>query len=463
LSTGALLTVSGLSKCYERYERPWQRLLGHFIPYYRRKAQPFWAVRDVSFALYPGQTLGIIGRNGSGKSTLLQIISGTLTPTQGSVSSGGRIAALLELGAGFNPEFTGRENVFLNGAIYGLSRSEVQARLDAILAFADIGDFIDEPVQHYSSGMFVRLAFSVIAHVDADILIIDEALAVGDALFANKCMRFLEGFRQRGAILFVSHDTGTVTRLCDEVLWLNRGEAMQLGPARAVSEAYLEYLYAEQQRVAPDDAVDETQLARTTALAEALRAEAPVDARHELLAASNLRNAIDLEPFAFDGSAFGTGKASLLDVCFRDLEGRRLAHVTGGDTVILDLRFLTHDAIDALIAGFLFKDRQGQVLFGENTLLFYRDQPVRSVPDQVYLASFRFTLPYLPAGEYLISVAIASGTQDDHLMHCWRHDALLFSVLSSHVVHGIIGLPVAACTLVPSSRPGPPSEDVGEA
>jgi lipopolysaccharide transport system ATP-binding protein len=218
LTTDPLLAVAGVSKCYQRYGSPWQRLLGHFSVRQRARAETFWALQDVSFALYPGQTLGVIGRNGSGKSTLLQMISGTLQPTSGSVRRNGRIAALLELGAGFNPEFTGRENVFLNGAIYGLSRAQVQSRLDEILAFADIGDFIDEPVKHYSSGMFVRLAFAVIAHVDADILIIDEALAVGDALFASKCMRFLEGFRQRSAILFVSHDTGTVIRLCDEVL-----------------------------------------------------------------------------------------------------------------------------------------------------------------------------------------------------------------------------------------------------
>ncbi|HTD28442.1 MAG TPA: ABC transporter ATP-binding protein, partial [Xanthomonadaceae bacterium] len=195
-----------ISKCYQIYDRPESRLKQSIIPrmqrlfgrpmscYYRE----FWALRDISFEVRKGETLGVIGRNGSGKSTLLQIMCGTLTPTEGDVEVGGRVAALLELGSGFNPEFTGHENIYMSGAVLGLSRADVDARYEDIVAFADIGDFIGQPVKTYSSGMYVRLAFAVIAHADADILVIDEALSVGDVFFGQKCMRFLRQFQKKG-------------------------------------------------------------------------------------------------------------------------------------------------------------------------------------------------------------------------------------------------------------------------
>ena len=184
----------------------------------------FWALKDVSFEVKRGETVGIIGRNGSGKSTLLQIICGTLSPTGGQVETHGRVAALLELGSGFNPEFTGRENVYMNGSVIGLSRDEIDTLFDDIVAFADIGEFIDQPVKTYSSGMYVRLAFAVIAHVNADTLVIDEALAVGDVFFVQKCMRFLRKFMDEGTIIFVSHDTGAVVNLCNRAFMLNKGQ-----------------------------------------------------------------------------------------------------------------------------------------------------------------------------------------------------------------------------------------------
>ena len=214
------IRVEHLSKCYQIYERPQDRLKQSLWRGRRQFFREFWALRDLSCTLRRGETVGVIGRNGSGKSTLLQMICSTLTPTAGTIHVNGRVAALLELGAGFNPEFTGRENVRMNAALLGLTPSEIDARLPAILAFADIDDFVDQPVKTYSSGMFVRLAFAVIAHVDADILIIDEALAVGDGFFTQKCMRFLREFRENGTLLFVSHDTSAVLNLCDRALWL---------------------------------------------------------------------------------------------------------------------------------------------------------------------------------------------------------------------------------------------------
>jgi lipopolysaccharide transport system ATP-binding protein len=230
MSSDVAISVKGLSKCYQIYGKPHDRLLQMFFRGRKTLYREFWALREIDFEVRRGETVGIIGRNGSGKSTLLQLICGTLNATFGTVETRGRIAALLELGSGFNPEFSGRENVYLNAALYGLSREEIQERFDSILEFSEIGEFIDQPVKTYSSGMFVRLAFAVVAHVDADILIIDEALAVGDIRFQNKCQRKLEEFRKSGcSILFVSHSPGLVEAFCDHAIWLDGGRLQAAG------------------------------------------------------------------------------------------------------------------------------------------------------------------------------------------------------------------------------------------
>lgn len=246
------ISVSNLSKRYEIYERPHDRLKQFLLPGLRRAVgrepgqyfREFWALNDVSFEIGRGETVGIIGRNGSGKSTLLQMICGTLSPTHGSVRTRGRIAALLELGAGFNPEFTGRENVYLNGAILGLSHAEIAARFDDIEAFADIGEFIDQPVKTYSSGMYVRLAFAVSINVEPDILIIDEALSVGDARFQAKCMKRIKTIQEEGTtILFVSHDVTSVRTLCDRAIWIDAGRLRMDGDVFPVTGSFMEYLF----------------------------------------------------------------------------------------------------------------------------------------------------------------------------------------------------------------------------
>ncbi len=252
-SNDVVIKVVGLSKCYNIYDKPFDRLKQSLMPrLYRamRKPSPlyyreFWALRDVNFSVKKGETIGIIGRNGSGKSTLLQLICGTLTPTSGYIEAHGRITALLELGSGFNPEFTGRENVFLNGAILGLQRDEIETRFDDIAAFADIGDFIEQPVKFYSSGMMVRLAFAVQAMVDPDILIVDEALAVGDERFQRKCFRRLEELRERGSsILFVSHAGQQIVELCDRALLLEQGKRLLMADPLTTVRAYHKMLFA---------------------------------------------------------------------------------------------------------------------------------------------------------------------------------------------------------------------------
>jgi len=245
--------VSDLSKCYHIYDRPPDRLKQSVLPklqrlirkpprqYYRE----FWALKDVSFEVKKGESVGIIGRNGSGKSTLLQLICGTLSPTSGSVETNGRVAALLELGAGFNPEFTGRENVYMNGAVLGLSQEEIDARFDDIAAFADIGDFIDQPVKTYSSGMYVRLAFAVSINVDPKILVVDEALAVGDELFQRKCYSRIENIKDSGAtILLVTHSATPVAQMCAQALLLDRGVRLYMGNPKFAIESYHRLIFA---------------------------------------------------------------------------------------------------------------------------------------------------------------------------------------------------------------------------
>lgn len=240
------LQVSHASKCYQIYNHPRDRLLQGLWGKRRKFYREFWALHELSFNLKRGQTLGIIGRNGSGKSTLLQLICGTLTPSSGEVQVHGRIGALLELGSGFNPEFSGRENVLLNAALLGLSRNEIEARLDDILTFADIGDFIDQPVKSYSSGMAIRLAFAVQAHIDPDLLVVDEALAVGDELFQKKCYGHLERLKERGtSILLVTHSCPQILQHCDTALLLHRGRARLLGPPARVTVLYQRLINAD--------------------------------------------------------------------------------------------------------------------------------------------------------------------------------------------------------------------------
>lgn len=274
-SNDIAIKVENLGKCYQIYDRPNDRLKQFIFPRLQRLVgkkptqyfHQFWALKDVSFEIKKGETVGIIGRNGSGKSTLLQMICGTLTPTKGSIQTNGRIAALLELGSGFNPEFTGRENVYLNASILGLSQQEIDDRFDAIAAFADIGEFIEQPVKTYSSGMYVRLAFAVVVHVNPEILVVDEALSVGDIAFQNKCMQEIKALKEKGAsILFVSHDLSTVQIVCDRAVWIKNGIQRLVGcPVDVCQEYYVDSIGHKDHAIPTEDTVIVQQ---TTGLAQ---------------------------------------------------------------------------------------------------------------------------------------------------------------------------------------------------
>jgi len=446
MSSDIVIKVEGLSKCYQIYDQPRDRLKQFVLPRLQRMAglQPkqyykeFWALRDVSFEVKKGETVGIIGRNGSGKSTLLQMICGTLNPTCGIIKTNGRIAALLELGSGFNPEFTGRENVYLNANVLGLNRSEIEQRFDEILAFAEIGDFVDQPVKTYSSGMMVRLAFAVIAHVDADILVVDEALAVGDAFFTQKCMRFIRHFQSNGGtLLFVSHDTGAVVNLCGKAILLKQGQVIEKGSPKEVSERYLTTLYETNQVVdGPLGSKTNVSHSQEQSLTE------DRDMRVALFNSSTLRNDIEIFRFNPDSAGFGTGEAKIQSVRLLDQDGASLSWVVGGENVILEIRCLAYKDLARPIVGFQFNDRLGQIVFSDNTFLVYRDKIFNVKAKDVLVAQFKFRMPIFPNGDYTISPAIAEGTQEEHVQLDWLHDALALRVQSSSVCFGLIGVPM---------------------
>ena len=438
-TTEYAIEVNGLGKCYQIYDKPSDRLKQMLMrgrkPYYKE----FWALKDVSFKIKKGETVGIIGRNGSGKSTLLQMICGTLNPTGGEVKVHGRVAALLELGAGFNPEFSGVENVYMAASLYGLSKEEVDQRFDAIATFADIGDHLHQPVKTYSSGMYVRLAFAVIAHVDADILVVDEALAVGDAVFTQKCMRFIRKFRENGTLLFVSHDMSSVLNLCERAVWLHSGQVRQLGASKDISEAYLQYTLQEVYgHEAQLQAIEQTANTAARSPAKAELQPQPDDAPPALDYQAQLNVSNNLS----EANGWKSGAGEILSVNLSVVGGAIDASsiLKGGEMVKLTVEAMAHQDMTSPVLGFLIRDKLGQNLLGENTLPFTDQQPLLVLAGDRFKAEFTFRLPMLPNGNYSVMTSLADGDLYNHLQHHWLHDALLIHVVSSKVRFGLVGV-----------------------
>lgn len=381
------LKITNLGKRFKIYAQPKDRLKQMVLGRRRQYYQEFWALRHINLEIPRGEQLSVIGRNGSGKSTLLQLICGTLAPTEGVVERSGRIAALLELGSGFNPEFTGIENIYLNAALLGLGKAEIDAKLDDILAFADIGDFAYQPVKSYSSGMQVRLAFAVIAHVDADILICDEALSVGDAVFTQRCMRFIRNFRDSGTLLFVSHDMSAVSSLTDHCLWIHKGELRYYGNTKQGIERYGSFC---------QEAGGYRQAA-----------------------------AVASEPLSVSAQHCD-GVAVIASVQLIDQQGVRVVRPTPGDPIELRVKASVHAQLIDPFIGYQVCNAKGQVIFADNTLNQSPVGPSVVSQGQCVQASFVLDWPALAPGDYSITVAISSGTRESHLNHHWLHDALLF-------------------------------------
>lgn len=441
------IRVENLSKRFEIFDQPRDRLKQMIVPRIQRGIgkppsqyfKEFWALKDVSLEVKWGDTVGIIGRNGSGKSTLLQNICGTLTPTVGKVETNGRVAALLELGSGFNPEFTGRENVYLNASLYGLSEAQVDERFEKIEKFAEIGDFIDQPVKTYSSGMMVRLAFAVIVHVDADILVVDEALSVGDAIFTQKCMRFIRSFQERGTLLFVSHDASAIQNLCKSAIWLANGEVRRTGSAKEVSEAYLQYslqeIYGEEAQLS---SLDDESSSNWALDADVDKTESQEQVYNS---AYNVTNNLS------EANGWTTGEAKIISVELLDADGNPHPVFQGGEEVKLRVCVEAYRSFRQPILGFLVKDRLGQELFGENTLPFTALQTQTVERGQVLEGQFSFTLPMLPNGQYAVMTSFANGELHNNVQHHWLHDAVILNVSSSKIRWGLVGVKFKKVTL----------------
>lgn len=426
------ISVKNLTKTFRIFGHPGDRVKQALafgrVSFHRN----FIALQDVSFEIKKGETVGVVGRNGSGKSTLLQLICGILKPSSGEIKVKGNISALLELGAGFNPEFTGRENVYFQGTLMGLSKSDMDARFDSIASFADIGEFIEQPVRTYSSGMFVRLAFAVMTHVDAEILVIDEALAVGDAFFTQKCLRFLRDFQKTGTVLFVSHDTAAMVNLCQKVLWLDGGKTQMFDSANNVCETYLASPYPKK-LLLNNTNITHRQLASPE--------QSPRDMRSDFINKTNLRNDIEIFKFSTGHDGMGTGGADIVNVRLLDCDNHELSWIVGGEPVRLIVEAIAKAEIHSAVVGFFVKDRLGQRLFGDNTYLSKLSDPVSVGAGERIIASFEFLMPILRKGIFMVDVAIADDVQGEQKQLEWRLDAISLSSHSTSIATGLVGIP----------------------
>lgn len=449
MSSETVIRCEGLGKAYRLYDRPEDRLRELLSFGRRQRHRLHWAVRGVGLEIKRGESVALIGRNGAGKSTLLQLVCGTLSPTEGVVRTEGRLAPLLALGAGFNPEFTGMENVRMNATLFGLSPRQLRERLGSILDFAEIGDFIHQPVRTYSTGMQSRLAFAVAAHTDADILVVDETLAVGDGAFVRKCMRYIRGFLERGTMLFVSHNQHAVLDLCERAVWLHEGRVRADGPSKGVCQEYAAFLHQAQQ---PSRTVQQRKNGAPGTPGAA--ADPETDHRCDRLRASEHRNIGELAVFDRDRGWWGVGGFLIEDVWLADERGRRIGVVEGGEVVELRIVARAEEPIEKPVLGFVLRNARGQVVFGDNTFVTYSQTPPPALgAGERCETVFRFRLPYLPTGDYVFEPATADGEPGAFTQHQWLEEALSLRVRSSHVVHGFVGLPLIQCRI--DARPTP--------
>lgn len=421
------VAVRDVGKMYRMYAKPQDRLKQ--MLFWRlggRYGTDFWALRHVSFEVKRGERFGVVGRNGSGKSTVLQLIAGTLAPTEGAVEIEGRVSALLELGSGFNPEFTGRENVFINAAIHGLSREQISERFDAIAAFADIGEFLDQPVKLYSSGMFVRLAFAVGTSIDADVLLIDEALAVGDVFFRQKCYRRLETLRDRGvSIVLVSHGMGDIEEFCDRALLLDHGRALFVGaPAETVQRYYL--VEQATRPSAPVDASTGADLARSTGFGE--------------------KSGPPLDPVP-DQAQVTDGSARCLGVLLTDEQLRPCHAFEQGARAVFWAEFEVSRETDVLLAGVVIQNDKGTIIHGKSTLEADSVVPV-GLPRGARVQVRQDIVLEVAAGEYTFEMGLGMVNRE---IYARRHQAL-YQELAGSIVRLCV-VPVAGQFVVTFRRP----------
>ena len=431
------IEARGLYKSYRKHYNAAARLMDFANYLLRGRRSPRFfetshVLRDIELTVPRGKSLGIIGQNGSGKSTLLKMVASIINPTSGTLKVDGRVASIIELGAGFNPEDTGLQNINSYLTIYDIPSAAFPEKIEQIIEFSGLGDKIAAPVKTYSSGMVVRLAFAIIAHLDADILLVDEALAVGDAVFSQKCIRFIKAFKQRGTILFVSHDLNALQSFCDEVIWLHDGVIYARGTARQVCEAYLEFTLS----------ADYPEMARKLSPGTSREAD---DCSVSLTPVAELKpenpsTIVDVSPEPDLTKGFGGGQAEILDVFLCTPDGKRRLTLNGGELVELHVRSLAKTNIQSPIVGFLVKNHRGVEIFGENTLHDLQSGSLYFEAGEEYQTIFRFILPLLPSGDYTLTVTVADGDFYQHKQLVWRSDILVLRVAAERFRYGLIGV-----------------------
>jgi lipopolysaccharide transport system ATP-binding protein len=433
MSDDIAIKVESLSKCYHIYDQPRDRLKQMILPRLQRALglpprqyfREFWALKDVSFEVKKGETVGIIGRNGSGKSTLLQLICGTLSPTSGSIVTHGRIAALLELGSGFNPDFTGRENVYMNAAILGLSKDEIDARFDQIADFADIGEHIERPVKTYSSGMLVRLAFAVQAQVEPDILIVDEALAVGDAKFQARCFERLKQLKEGGtSILFVTHSTEQIVMHCTRAVLLDYGNLIQAGDSRNVVNYYLDLLFGKARKQIADEEAGRAQSLPKQAASSYLNFDVDVFSSRP-----------GYNPLEY---RWGDGAARITDF-YLESEGEVYPMaIKTGKRIILEVVVKFLESLRRPIFGITIKTKEGVAVYGTNTeLLEIEKFKSTGGAGEVVIVKIKFVCRLAP-GDYFISLGVATSQGEEITPHDRRYDSIHFQVLPVTTFFGLV-------------------------
>lgn len=433
------IRVQNLSKCYQIYDTPRDRLKQFFLPrlqdfsgqapkqYFRE----FWALHDISFEVKKGETVGIIGRNGSGKSTLLQIICGTLAPTSGIVETRGRIAALLELGSGFNPEFTGRDNVYMNAALLGLSRDEVDARFDDVVSFADIGEFIDQPVKTYSSGMVVRLAFAVQSQVDPDILIVDEALSVGDAKFQAKCFERLRQLKENGtSILLVTHSSEQIVMHCSNAILLNRGIQFETGEPRHVVNRYMDLLFGKEKETTSSKSEQVSTTPREIADKPSYQLSWQEDSFSK-------RNGYNPHEYRW-----GDGSVTILDFYLAADEEPYPSIVSTGQRIMLATSIKFNKSVYRPILGITIKTKEGVTVYGVNseTLECVGFKKI-GLQHSIVQAEAVFLCRLAP-GDYFISLGIATKHGEEVTPHDRRYDSIHLQVRPNNKFFGLMNLEI---------------------
>ncbi len=412
------ISLKNISKCFKRYNRPIERLKEILLPG-KSRADEFWALRDINLEINKGQTVGIVGQNGSGKSTLLQIIAGTLTPTKGEVVVNGRVSALLELGSGFNPEFTGRQNVFFNGRLLGLSKREIEEKFDRIASFANIGDFIDQPVTTYSSGMYIRLAFAVAINVDPDILIIDEALSVGDAKFQLKCFLKLKELQEQGiTILFVSHDSNLVKRYCQTALLLNQGQKIIEAVPNTVINRYTKLLFADEE----DQQILEQELKL---------------AKNQENHSNSNNSSYKCQPLEY---RYGNGRGEIQAIHIENSQGEETLTFASCEKMVARLTILVEDFVAKPLVAMTLKDAKGEDIYITNTYYQNIEMPELD-PGTLFNISFTQELLVCP-GDYFLSFGFISLDGSKIIPVDRRYDAIHLKIIraSTDMSQGVVNL-----------------------